>query len=117
VDTTEEDSNRVVDPNQGLDQPDLPGCGPGGRGFESRRSPLRDSLQTGGFAAPPGSSSEATGVNSGSNLSSEQELEGSDEPPERRPLGDETELFRQYDRPLRRMVQRIVNTSPDIVDD
>jgi hypothetical protein len=23
-----------------------PGCGPGGRGFESRRSPLRDSLQT-----------------------------------------------------------------------
>ena len=26
-------------------------------------------------------------------------------------------MFRQYDRPLRRMVQRLVNTSPDIVDD
>jgi hypothetical protein len=49
---------------------------------------------------------------------SEEGLEGSDEPPERpRQLGDEAELFRQNDRPLRRIVQREVNTSPDIVED
>jgi RNA polymerase sigma factor (sigma-70 family) len=51
-------------------------------------------------------------------LGSEQGLEGSDEPPSRpRQLGDEAELFRQYDRLFRRTVQRLVNTSPDIVDD
>jgi RNA polymerase sigma factor (sigma-70 family) len=31
--------------------------------------------------------------------------------------GDESELFLEYDRPLRRRVQGLVNTSPDIVDD
>jgi hypothetical protein len=36
---------------------------------------------------------------------------------DRGPRGDETELFLEYDRPLRRRVQGLVNTSPDIVDD
>ena len=45
-------------------------------------------------------------------------LDGADELSERRPqLGDEDALFRKYDPSLRRIVRRIVNTSPDIVDD
>ncbi len=44
--------------------------------------------------------------------------EGSDDPPRRSPLrGDETQLFRSFNRRLVRSVQRLVNTSPDIVDD
>ena len=44
--------------------------------------------------------------------------EGSDDPPPRpRLLGDEAELFASYSQRLRRIVQRLVNTSPDIVDD
>ncbi len=40
------------------------------------------------------------------------------EPHVRRPLqGDEAALFESFDRHLRRMVRRKVNTSPDIVDD
>jgi hypothetical protein len=39
VGAVDDDSNRAVEPNQPSAQPDLPGCGPGGRGFESRRSP------------------------------------------------------------------------------
>ena len=44
--------------------------------------------------------------------------EGSDEPPPRpRLLGDEAELFESFHRRLTRIVQRLVNTSPAIVDD
>ena len=53
----------------------------------------------------------------GSKLASEL---GSDDPPDDPPrplLGDEEELFRSYHRQLARTVQRLVNTSPDIVDD
>jgi len=39
VSTTEDGSNRAAEPNQPEEDRTLPGCGPGGRGFESRRSP------------------------------------------------------------------------------
>jgi RNA polymerase sigma factor (sigma-70 family) len=41
VNTTDDDSNDVLEPNEHPDEPTLPGCGPGGRGFESRRSPSK----------------------------------------------------------------------------
>jgi hypothetical protein len=40
VDDIESNSNDVREPNPTPEQPDLPGWGPGGRGFESRRSPV-----------------------------------------------------------------------------
>jgi hypothetical protein len=82
-----------------------PGCGPGGRGFESRRSPLRDRLQ----AAKIGCAQSATGSDSGSNLGSERgSSEGSVDPPQRsRLLGDETELFLSFHRRLTRIVQHL----------
>jgi hypothetical protein len=98
VSTTEDDSNRATERNHEPSQPDLPGCGPGGRGFESRRSPLRDSCKVAQSAAP-------------------RKALRTDRGPRPRLLGDETELFQSFHRRLTRIVQRLVNTSPDIVDD
>ena len=97
----------------------MPGCGPGGRGFESRRSPLRNSLQSGTIGRSQEGAQSATGSNSGSNLGSEQgSNEGSDDPPSQpQLLGDEAELFQRFHRRLTRIVQGLVKTSPDIVDD
>ena len=92
--TTDDDSNRATEPNLGPAQPDLPGCGPGGRGFESRRSPLTNSLQSGTIGRSQEAALGGPGSNSGSNLGSEQgSSEGSEDPPPRPRLrGDETEL-------------------------
>jgi DNA-directed RNA polymerase specialized sigma24 family protein len=43
VDPTETNSNGSSERDRDEDQRDLPGCGPGGRGFESRRSPSSSS--------------------------------------------------------------------------
>ena len=119
MNTTDDDSNRAVEPNQAPTHPDLPGGGPGGRGFESRRSPLTNSLQSGTIGRSQEAAPDATGSNSGSNLGSEQgSSEGSEDPPPRPRLrGDESELFRSFHGKLRRAVRRLVDTSPDIVDD
>ena len=44
MDTTDDNSNGFTEPENNSEAPELPGCGPGGRGFESRRSPSK-SLQ------------------------------------------------------------------------
>ena len=44
-------TDRAVEPNGDPEAPALPGCGPGGRGFESRRSPLTNSLHSGTIGA------------------------------------------------------------------
>ena len=44
------------------------GCGPGGRGFESRRSPLKKHLQIGHFQAVTACGVRTTGVQLGSNF-------------------------------------------------
>ena len=75
--TTEDDSNRAAGPNPPGEHPILPGCGPGGRGFESRRSPLKKSLQSGTIGRSPESPETADGLQTGAKVSSELGSEGS----------------------------------------
>src|SRR4051794_36571231 len=59
VDATENNSNGSTEPNSALMKGDLPGCGLGGRGFESRRSPHTKSPEP-KFEAAPRSTRERT---------------------------------------------------------
>jgi hypothetical protein len=96
VDTTDDHSDDAVEPNSTEEHPGLPGCGPGGRGFESRRSPSGKSLQTGQIQARPEGRSEADGDKTGTKP---------------------RHLFRAFHTHLVRIVQSRVHTSPAIVDD
>ena len=121
---TEDDSNDAVEPNHAPEDPAVPGCGPGGRGFESRRSPLESpaNAHTSFQGVDAGS---RDGVQTGSKLSSEIASEDAgDDPPSTvaeqlagRLVGDEAELFLGFHRQLVRTIQHRVNTSPEIVDD
>ena len=98
----------------------LPGCGPGGRGFESRRSPSGASLQAQGFRLeadrpvprrgqkrgplsrqlPPGSTSNP----------------GGDEPPLRL-RGDELDLYGEFHAELWRTIRATVRAPIETIDD
>ena len=121
---TEDDSNDAVEPNHAQEEPTEPGCGPGGRGFESRRSPLKSPANFNtnfqGVTARSGD-----GVQTGSKVSSEIGSEESDEDPPStvaeqlagRLRGDEADLFLAFNRRLVRTTQFRGNTSPDTADD
>ena len=70
--TTDDDSNRAAERNQHPAQPDLPGWGPGGRGFESRRSPLKKAVLARAFCPATGQYSRARGYQTGTKLAVER---------------------------------------------
>src|SRR5687768_5165657 len=71
------------------------GCGPGGRGFESRRSRLLKSLQTGLSLRKRTGRSPATGTVSSATTAGTTADPGGDEPPIRL-RGDELDLYLEY---------------------
>jgi hypothetical protein len=81
VDPTESNSNGSTEPNQDPEVPDLPGCGPGGRGFESRRSPSSSSLQIAGFRASSEPPFSAAGTDARATTAGTRGEEAGDEPP------------------------------------
>jgi hypothetical protein len=101
--------------------PALPGCGPGGRGFESRRSPLEVPANRHVAGVSTGVE-RADGVQTGSLSSATTSSAEADEDPPglagpRSRGGDEAELYERFNPRLIALVRGLVNTSPDIVED
>ena len=90
--------------------------GPGGRGFESRRSPLVKSLVSADAAGNRTGRSSTTGTDAHASTSGNAIEEGGDEPPIRF-RGDELDLSAEFHFAVVMKVQRAVVTPPEVVAD
>ena len=98
----------------------MPGCGPGGRGFESRRSPLKDALQTGTFRGSSESPFRDHGVNSGTDAHATTpgtRADGEGDEPPLRLRGDEGSLFAAHaDQLLKKVAENVTASREDVED-
>ena len=120
MDTTDDNSNGSTGPENHSEAPELPGCGPGGRGFESRRSPLNNPLQTGDFALDHNLPESPTGTDSGTDAhtttTGTTAERGGDEPPIRF-RGDEPELYLAFNPELVKLIEHDVRAAPEDIED
>ncbi len=120
MDPTESNSNGSGERDLNEDQRDLPGCGPGGRGFESRRSTSSTSPRVAGFGGrsePPFTAARTdSGTDARSTTAGTASDEAGDEPPLRL-RGDEPELYLEFNHRLIRMVRAAVRAPLDDIED
>jgi hypothetical protein len=93
-----------------------PGRGPGGRGFESRRSPLVKSLVSADSADNRTGRSSATGTDAHASTSGSAVDAAGDEPPIRF-RGDELDLYAEFHFELLQKISRNVRATPEAVED
>ena len=120
MDTTDDNSNGFTGPENHSEAPELPGCGPGGRGFESRRSPLNNPLQAGDFALDHNLPESPTGTDSGTDAhtttTGTTADSGGAEPPIRF-RGDEPELYLAFNPELVKLIEHDVRAAPEDIED
>ena len=95
-------------------------CGPGGRGFESRRSPLVKSLVSADSAGNRTGRSSATGTDTGTDArasTSGNAVEGGGDEPPIRFRGDELDLYGEFHVELTKTVASRVHASWEVVED
>jgi hypothetical protein len=120
VDPSESNSNGSGMREEDSDQRDLSGCGPGGRGFESPRSPSSSSLQIAGLDRRSEPPFTAAGTHSGTDARAStagtRDIDAGDEPPLRL-RGYELDLYAKFHFKLLGIVTSEVHASREDIED